>query len=241
MRLKIKGLIPVRTYRACLIALLAGLLAACVPRPPLQLQTPDLQAPADFPAAYYTQAEALGKQVLRVDSGQSLVVLEVLRGGAFARIGHDHVVASHDVKGFVAPEAGRSDLYVALDRLVVDEPALRAEAGFSPQPPADAIEGTRSNMLDKVLESARFPFALIRITRGDAGRQTLNVSITLHGGTRAFEIPARFENIPGGIAVSGQMHFNQSDFGMTPYSVLGGALQVQDRLNLRFRILARSI
>jgi hypothetical protein len=36
------------------------------------------------------------------------------------------------------------------------------------------------------------------------------------------------------------MHFNQSDFGIVPVSVLGGAMQVQDRLDLQFRILAKA-
>jgi hypothetical protein len=40
--------------------------------------------------------------------------------------------------------------------------------------------------------------------------------------------------------VSGTMHFNQSDFGIVPYSVLNGALRVQDRLDLRFRIDAHT-
>jgi polyisoprenoid-binding protein YceI len=66
------------------------------------------------------------------------------------------------------------------------------------------------------------------------------VSITLHGTTRTFEVPARIETTPNEIVVSGQMHFNQTDFGIVPFSVLNGALQVQDRLDMRFRIVADS-
>lgn len=224
--------------RAFLPALLVGLLAGCAPgiappAPPVQVQ-----APADFPIAYYRQAEASGRKVLRVDPDRSLVVVEVRRSGPFARLGHDHVVASHDLRGYVDIEGGRSDLYVPLDRLAVDEPALRAEAGLTAVPPKGAVEGTRQNMLEKVLESGRFPFALIRISRAAPDRPTLIVAITLHGTVRTFEIPARIETLPGGIVVSGRMTFNQTDFGIVPFSVLGGALQVQDRLDLRFRVFA---
>ena len=31
----------------------------------------------------------------------------------------------------------------------------------------------------------------------------------------------------------------QSDLGMTPFSVLGGAIRVQDRIDVRVRLLAR--
>src|SRR4051812_35268722 len=163
-------LMPAAVRQACLMAMLAGL-AACASRIPAP--QPVAQRPADFPEAYYRQAEALGKKVLRVNPERSLVTIDVHRGGRLARLGHDHVVASHEVQGYVALEEGRADLYVALERLVVDEPALRAEAGFDTQPSKEAIEGTGNNMLSKVLEAERFPYALIRITRADPERSTL--------------------------------------------------------------------
>lgn len=222
--------------RIGLIAVLAGLLSACAPSP--QASAPLPQSPADFPELRYRQAEALGRKVLRVDPRRSLVVIEVRRAGALANLGHDHVVASHDVRGYVDPEEGRTDLYVPLHRLVVDEPGLRAEARLDTQPSQDAIEGTRRNMLEKVLEAERHPFALIRAVRSPADPSKLSVAIKLHGTTRTFEIPLQTETTAGGIDASGRLAFNQTDFGIAPYSVLGGALQVQDRLELRFRIVA---
>ena len=224
---------------AALLAASCGFLAACAPTVPAPAEIASL--PADFPASHYRQAEARGERVLRIDPQRSLVVVEVRRAGALARLGHDHVVASHDVEGFLALAEGRADMYVALDRLAVDEPALRSEAGFDTQPTSDAVAGTRRNMLEKVLGTERFPFALIRVARADAGRPDLSVAITLHGATRAFEIPAQIETLPRGIAVSGRMTFKQTDFGIAPFSVFGGALRVEDRLDLRFRILATEI
>src|SRR5947209_17218286 len=124
--------------------------------------------PADFPEGYYREALAQGKPVFRVDSRESLVVIEVRRSGSLARLGHDHVVASHEVGGYVAPDEGRADLYVALARLEVDEAALRAEAGFDTQPTESDIEGTRANMLVRVLEADKFPFALISVAGASA-------------------------------------------------------------------------
>lgn len=222
--------------RAGLLLALAALAAACAPPPPAVGQ--GAPTPAEFPEAYYRQAEALGQKVLRVDPQRSLVVVEVRRGGALARLGHDHVVASRDVRGYVAVAEGRADLRVPLDRLSVDEPELRGEAGFDKELPATAIEGTRRNMLEKVLESARYPDALIRVTRTAADRSTLNVAITLHGTTRSWEIPAQIDTLADGLVVSGRLRFKQSDFGIVPLAVLGGALQVEDRVDLRFRILA---
>src|SRR6266446_689557 len=199
--------------------------------------------PADFPEGYYREALGRGKPVFRVDSRESLVVIEVRRSGSLARLGHDHVVASHEIGGYVAPDEGRADLYVALARMQVDEAALRAEAGFDAQPSESDIEGTRANMLEKVLEAEKFPFALIGVAgvRAKQKRTTIAVAITLHGNTRTLRVPARIDADAGGLNVSGRLSFDQTDFGITPYSLLGGAIAVKNGVELRFRIRARRL
>jgi hypothetical protein len=219
-------------------AALAALLAGCAQL--LRVEAPPAP-PAEFPEAFYLQALKEGRPVFRVDSRESLVVIEVRRSGSLARLGHDHVVASHEVVGYVAPDEGRADLYMALARMQVDEAALRAEAGFDTQPAESDIEGTRANMLAKVLEADKFPFALISVAGANAKEKktTLAVAITLHGHMRTLRVPAEIEADAEKVSVTGRLSFEQTDFGITPYSLLGGAIAVQNRVDLRFRILAR--
>src|SRR5258705_452293 len=170
-----------RTSRfAVAAAALALLIAGCAELP--RVEAP-LAPPPEFPEDYYQQALKAGKPVYRIDPAQSLVAIEVRRGGSLARLGHDHVVASHEVTGYIAPGEGRADLYIALARMQIDEPALRQEAGFDTQPTESDIEGTRANMLNHVLEADKFPFALIVVSGADAKQKktTLAVAITLHG------------------------------------------------------------
>src|ERR1041385_8307922 len=218
--------------------LLSAVLGGCAPL----LRGPAPAAPpADFPEGYYREALAQGKPVFRVDPAESLIVIEVRRAGSLARLGHDHVVASREVVGYVAPGEGRADLYVALARMQVDEAALRAEAGFDTQPTESDIEGTRANMLAKVLEADKFPFALISVSGANAKEKktTLAVAITLHGHMRTLQVPTEIETDAEKIGVTGRLSFEQTDFGITPYSLLGGAIAVQNRVDLRFRIIAR--
>lgn len=238
MKSKFKHVWSADIRRACLLLIIACLVASCTPHisPPAAVE--HLQAPAGFPEAYYRQAELSGSKILRVAPSRSLVTIVVRRGGPLARLGHDHVIASHNVRGYVDITDDRADLYVPLDRLYVDEPLLRSEAGLTTQPSNDAVEGTRRNMLEKVLESDRFPFALIHVTRVASDRSKLTLTITLHGTSQDFEIPAQIETLPDGVKISGQLMFNQTDFGIVPFSILGGALQVQNPLDLRFRIFA---
>lgn len=224
------------------VAILAAVLAACATQvaPPPETGAP---APSDFPASHYQRLLAQEKPLFRVDTARSIVVVEVRRGGSLARFGHDHVVASHDAAGYVAPDEGRADLYLPLGALVVDESALRAEAGFDTQPSPADIAGTRANMLDKVLEVDRYPHALIAVreTGSDGSARRFRVTVTLHGATRPVEVAARIETAADEVAVTGTASIDQSEFGIAPFSILGGAIAVQDRVNVSFRIYARRI
>ena len=227
--------------RRHLIAALVALIAACSQptHEPASLSARD-SPPTDFPAAAYTEAAARGQRVLQIDPTQSLLAITVRRGGTLARLGHDHVVASHALQGYVQPEQGRADLYIALDQLTVDEPALRAQAGFDTQPSPADIAATRANMLGKVLQTSQFPFAHIHVrTPPNAnGEVMLALDLTLRDVTRSFSLPARIREGSDGWYFAGELSFDQSSFGITPFSILGGALQVQDRLDLRFEVRA---
>lgn len=219
------------------------LLAACARQPQQQPLAPAPDMPIDFPAPLYAQMAAAGGKIYRIDPTQSLAVITVRRGGTLARLGHDHVVASHDLGGFVALDAGQADLYMPLNLLSVDEALLRTEAALDTQPLAADIAGTRQNMLEKVLETARYPWARLHVSAADLGQEPtrLTVTISLHGVTRELEIPATVVVTPRQLSLSGHFELNQSAFGIAPFSVLGGALQVQDQIALRFEITARRL
>jgi len=218
----------------------ALLLAACAPqvaRPPEATR----HAPDGFPDADYRQLAAQGRPVFRIDPARSLVVIEVFRAGPLARLGHDHVVAAHDLEGYVAPDDGRCDLYVRLEDLVVDEPELRAEAKLDTYPSADDIAGTRRNML-KGLQTEQFPFALVHIERSSPnGEAPLRAAFSLHGTTRTEDVPVQMELAGDELSVAGRLALRQTDFGVKPLSLLGGALQVRDEMQLRFAIRARRV
>jgi len=213
--------------------------AACAPSPPRPAESTG-EVPAGFPAAYYQAAVARGDAVFRIDAAHSLVVLEVRRAGSLARLGHDHVIASHDVQGSIAPRAGVADFYVPLGLLVVDESALRAEAGFDTQPTADDIAGTRRNMMTRVLEVERYPYAVVAVKGVASGvaDPVADVTITLHGVTRSAQVPLRVETRSDDMSVSGSLVIAQTDFGITPLSILGGAIQVADDVRLHLEIHA---
>ena len=221
------------------VAAACALLQACTSQPPIPPEVAK-GGPPEFPHAYYAQLAAAGKPTFRVDAERSLVVIDVRRAGSLARLGHDHVVASHDAAGYFAPDEGRADIYVPLDTLTVDEPQLRAEFGLDTQPDADDIAGTRSNMLHKVLEADRYPYALINVNAlGSGQRGPVRVVVTLHGVTNPVDAAAQWNAAADEFSITGTFALDQSAFGITPFSLLGGALAVADRVTVTFRIRAR--
>ena len=220
-------------------AVIAAGLVACAP-PVSGPTSSEGRRPSGFPDAYYTDAARRGQPVYEIDPVASRVVVEVRRAGALAQLGHDHVVVSHDVAGYVAPNEGRADIYLRLDRMVVDEPGERAQARFDGQPPEDAVAGTRENMLRK-LAAAEHPYAVIgvRNVSKDATSASLEATIALNGIERAIPIPASITFAAEEVNVIGEATLAQTAFGIVPYSILGGALQVQDAVAIRFRVRAR--
>ena len=216
-------------------------LSACSQLPPPAQAPAQATAPVTTPVTAPVaapQPPADASPVLHIDSAQSLIAVTVRRGGVLARLGHDHVVASHAVTGTVAPSRNVADFTFRLDEMKIDEAELRQIAGLAKQPSAEAIEGTRYNMLNKVLDAERYPLVHVHAERV-AADQPLQVSITLHGVTRTLAIPVELREAAGVIQVKGTVNLKQSDFGLTPFSVMAGAMSVQDQMELRFDLTAR--
>lgn len=207
------------------------LLAACTRQ--LAPPVPGPEADAD---AYRAQA-APGAAVYAVDPRASLVAVTVRRAGVMARLGHDHVVASRTLAGQVAPGAGRADVSFRLDQMSVDEPQLLRDAGIGKQASPQAVEGTRTNMLGPVLQAQRYPVVRLHAERQADG--LLRVAVTLHGVTRSLALPATVRVDAAQVTASGTARLKQTAFGITPFSVGGGLLSVQDELEVRYHIVAR--
>ncbi len=213
----------------------------CVTRP----EPPPVAAgaPAIFPDALYRDAAARGEPVAVIDPDRSRVRILVYRDGALARLGHDHAVTSGPIRGYLwwrgDDGAGRADLYLILSELIVDAPEARAAAGLPDGPTAADIDGTRRNMLAS-LEADRYPQVWLQVSMPPADTGELSsardaeVDLTWHGTKRRLAVPARIVADGDAWRVTGTFTLRQSDFGITPFSVLGGALAVRDELDLSF-------
>ena len=228
------------SFRTAAGVLLCLLLAACAaelePVTAIRLPTPE-----QFPEDLYLRASTR-EPVYRIDPADSGVLVYVYRDGPLAKLGHDHVVASHEVRGYALLPGSfadaRTDIYFPVATMTMDEPGLRRDAGFKTEISADDVEITRRRMLRAVLEAKKYPFIRIHAAvLPTGGHETrLKVVLTLHGVARALTVPVQFGSDPETFSVHGATDIHQSDFGITPFSIFGGALAVSDQLHVIFWI-----
>ncbi len=236
--------------------LLVSILSACsatremtTPEEPAQkTETPVAEAPAEKAVAAEPAPTIPEERVFKVNGEASLVEIRVYREGRLARLGHNHIISSKDLQGTVilARNIRNSslDLQLPVATLIVDDSALRQEAGkdFNTTVDESDIEGTRTNMLgEKVLDAKHFPKIRVqaKVTGGKLPVLELDASLRILGISNSLKIPAKVEVRGDQLTASGIFEVHQSKFGMQPFSTLVGALKVKDKLTIRFRIVAR--
>jgi hypothetical protein len=183
-------------------------------------------------------------------AAQSLLTVLVYRAGPLARAGHNHVIASHELTGtvYVSGDPARSscELHVLVGSFTVDEPELRArersESDFPPQVPLSARDGTRANMLgEAVLDAMHYPVVDITCLQLETGTTTAaRVRLVVRGRATLLMVPLKYSPGPLELTVDGELTLKQTELGLTPFTALLGALQVQDEMRVRFHLVARA-
>ena len=202
---------------------------------------------AELQAEYAALGEAGAGRVFTLDPSKSTVRIYVFRGGRAATAGHNHVLSAPQFIGFfylpVAGAAnGRFDLAFRLDQLEIDNPKYRADLGsaFSSVLTPEDIKGARDHMLGADnLQADKFPFVRVHSLQiaGESPKFAAKVQIEIHGQNQVLWMPLTVEGLPEHLSVAGSLVLHQTDFGVQPYSVLGGFLAVQDEVVIEFKLL----
>lgn len=188
-----------------------------------------------------------GTTVFTVNAQQSQVHVFVYKGGTLARFGHNHVMSVQSLSGrvWMHESAARRgfEFSFAVGDLLVDDPDDRRSAGseFPPEIPQADRDGTRRNMLrDEVLDAEHFPTVTLRsLSIGDPmAASPIIVRVTLKGQSKDIDTTAAVDVAGARLTAKGEFDILQTDFGIKPFSAALGALEVQNRLHVRFAIVA---
>jgi YceI-like domain len=222
-------------WKSCGATSLGLLLIGCgVPKP--HEATP--RAPPTAPPAHGMR--------YRIDPAQSELRVLVYRAGIMASLGHNHVIVNRALSGWVAvggqPSAAVFALTVPVADFVVDDAeARRAEgADFSEPVSDDAKSGTAHNMLGPaVLDAGAHPAVTVRslTVAQTRGGFEATVAIEAAGHESQLAVPFTLDRSSGRLSATGVLTVRQSALGLTPLSILLGALRVEDAIGLKFKLV----
>jgi hypothetical protein len=228
--------------RRALLTALPGLMAlgACgTVAPPPRAEG----SPASLLDAVASGTSPTGGRLWRLDASASRLRIVAFRGGTAARLGHHHLLEAGDAQGALwLPAQGlagaQGELRTRLDALVLDDPRWRAEAGgeFNEKPlDAEAIAATRRNLLSpQGLNAAAHPevrLQLVQLT-GAAPWWAATVAVTLAGRTHTHHVALSVAHDAQQLRLQGRLVLRHTDHGLTPFTILGGLLAMQDEVLL---------
>ena len=238
-------------FKSIKLGMVALLLAACTAPGPRHA-TP--QNPGESPAA----PPSHGK-VYRIDESRSELRILVYRAGPLAHLGHNHVMVNRSIHGVVNLADSVAETQFSMEvpaaAFVVDDAQARSEEGpdFAAAVPDDAKSGTLHNMLStSLLDADEFPMITIksiaiasagapgtpRSDLQDAGAVTFTVAISVAGHESRLDVPVTLHRDSDNLSAVGAVELRQTALGLTPYSLMLGALQVQDAIRIKFNIVA---
>ena len=165
------------------------------------------------------------------------------------------------------PSRATFEMRLPVAQLTIDERELRIREGtdFPPDVPDSAREGTRRNMLSAALLAGdEYPEIVLEqgtatassgaaaaspgataassgatlASSGGARQISASVQMTVRGQPHTLTVPLTYELGDSQLVITGELSIRQSELGLTPFSALLGALQVQDEMRVKFRFVA---
>jgi len=175
-----------------------------------------------------------------VDTAHSRVYMLVGATG----LGHEHGVEGRLASGHIDLGAAQNAGKVVFDMnsLTAETAAARKYVGLNGETDASTAKQVNDNMRGaSVLDVAKFPQAELVIDSatvveptqpGGPQKVVLDGKFTLHGVTQWIRIPAQIEVVNNMIHLRGSCSILQTQFGITPFTKLLGAVGVADEVKI---------
>jgi polyisoprenoid-binding protein YceI len=90
----------------------------------------------------------------------------------------------------------------------------------------------------EVLDAERYPEIVVRAesAAGTWQQAVVHAQVRLKDMRREMDVPVTLQLAGNTVTATGALQIRQTDFGITPFSVAGGAVQVADVVDVRFEI-----
>ena len=161
-----------------------------------------------------------------IDTEKSTLTVRVSKTGLFSGLAHDHEIAAPIAGGFVDTAAARVELHAGT-------PAMRVMDRDVSEKDRAEIQATM--LSGEVLDAGRYPEIVFRSRSAqptEAGSWNVVGDLTLHGETHTVTVEVHQQDGH----FTGAARLKQTDFGIKPVKIAGGAVRVKDELRVEFDI-----
>ena len=166
-------------------------------------------------------------QMVNIDIAASKVTVHVSKSGLFSAFAHNHIIEAPVASGHIDLDKTSVELkFHAADMKVMDPDVNDS----------DRAEIDHTMKSAGVLDATQFPeigFVSKTVEVLEANRFLVYGDLTLHGVTKAIELPVSFADG----RYTGSVKLKQTDFGITPVKIAGGTVRVKDEIEIVFEIV----
>jgi polyisoprenoid-binding protein YceI len=168
-------------------------------------------------------------QRLAIDSAKSSVVIHVFRSGLFSGLAHDHTIQAPVATGNIDMQ----EKSVTLAFNVADMKVLGPGESDSNRKDIDATMKGPKVPRRSAVPTISFASSSVKIS-GDLSEVT--GTLKLHGASRQITVPVAWQDGK----YTGSLSLKQTDYGITPVKIAGGAVRVKDEITIEFSIVPAS-
>jgi polyisoprenoid-binding protein YceI len=202
--------------------------------------------PCLLAALFLSRGAAAQSTTLTLDPSTGSLRVLLYKDGPLRALGHDHALAAPAFQGQVELSSGSAQLMLTIDatKLVIDTAPVREEQGWSALKDSD-VESINAGMRGpRGLDVKKYPQITFRSdtiepVAGEKDLWEVTGRFSLHGTTQTIDFPVTMTDGPGGKWFSGYVRLRQSEYGVKPFTVFGGAVSVKDEILVRFNLLGR--
>jgi polyisoprenoid-binding protein YceI len=175
-----------------------------------------------------------------IDTNASRFTVQAFATGILSGFGHNPKIGMREYEGEIqfAPETYDQ----AMVRVTVRTGAMEVLDEMK----SDDRKKLEQAMYEEVLEVQRFPSAsyetkqlTVQKLSDDLLFARLTGELSFHGVARSHSFDARVTRVGAMLRVSGEFSLRQSDYGIRPVSIAGGALRLKDEIRFNFELVAR--
>ncbi len=162
-----------------------------------------------------------------IDTIHSRLTIHVGKEGFFSAFGDEHEISAPIGRGEVAASAPEFvEFTVETSKMMVQDPR---------ESETKRADVQKAMLGPQVLDAARYPeihFVSESVERKDDSHWSVHGRLALHGATKQINVETRLESGH----FRGKVSLKQTDYGITPIRVAGGAVNVKNELQIEFDI-----